>query len=91
MGVAAYEYALARMTRVFLHMRSPHAPYASFDTDWVPAEYLTDYYSVVEPDERETIAFFVEAMKHVRDGEPILFFGVGPTLHHVFHAAAKAS
>jgi hypothetical protein len=91
LGVAAYEYALARMTRVFLHMRSPHAPYASFDTDWVPEEYLTDYYSVVEPDERETIAFFVEAMKHVRDGEPILLFGVGPTLHHVFLAAGKAS
>jgi hypothetical protein len=90
-GAAAYEYALARITKAFLHMRSPHASYASFDTDWVPKEYLTDYYSVVEPDERETIAFFVEAMTHVRDGEPILFFGVGPTLHHVFLAAGKAS
>ena len=35
---------------------------ASFDTDWVPQEYLADYYSVVEPDERETIAFFADAM-----------------------------
>jgi NNMT/PNMT/TEMT family protein len=91
LGVAAYEYALARITKVFLHMRSARVPYASFDTDWVPKEYLTDYYSVVEPDERETIAFFVAAMKHVKRGEPILFFGVGPTLHHVFLAAGRAS
>jgi hypothetical protein len=90
-GAAAYEYALARMTKAFLHMRTPRGAYASFDTDWVPKEYLTDYYTVVEPDERETIAFFVEAMKHVEDGRPILFFGVGPTLHHVFLAAGKAS
>jgi hypothetical protein len=65
--------------------------YASFDTDWVPREYLADYYSEVEPDERETIAFFVDAMRDVPPGDPILFFGVGPTLHHVFLAAGKAS
>ena len=47
--------------------------------------------SAVEPDERETIAFFVEAMRGVRPGEPILLFGVGPTLRHVFLAAEKAS
>lgn len=41
--------------------------------------------------ELRTIAFFVEAMKQVEPGEPVLFFGVGPTLHHVFLAAGKAS
>jgi len=64
---------------------------ASFDTDWVPGEYLSEYYREVEPDERETIAYFVAAMRHVEAGAPILFFGVGPTLHHVFLAAGAAS
>ena len=57
----------------------------------MPSEYLRDYYSEVEPDERETIAYFVDAMRHVEPGAPILFFGVGPTLHHVFLAAGTAS
>jgi hypothetical protein len=51
LGAAAYEYGLARLTRAFLHRRR----HASFDTDWVPADYLTDYYREVEPDEVETI------------------------------------
>ena len=78
---------LARVTRGLLGRRSC----ASFDTDWVPQQYLADYYSVVEPDERETIAFFVDAMKAAPPGEPVLVFGSGPTLHHVFLAAPAAS
>ena len=87
LGAAAYEYVLARVTRGLLGRGSC----ASFDTDWVPQQYLTDYYSVVEPDERETIAFFVDAMKAAPAGEPVLVFGSGPTLHHVFLAAPTAS
>jgi NNMT/PNMT/TEMT family protein len=87
LGAAAYEYGLARLTRGLLGRRR----YASFDTDWVPRDYLADYYSVVEPDEQETIAFFVEAMKDAELGKPVLFFGTGPTLHHVFLAAPSAS
>ena len=64
---------------------------ASFDTDWVPRDYLADYYRVVEPDERETIAYFADAMKEAAAGEAVLLFGTGPTLHHVFLAAPKAS
>jgi hypothetical protein len=45
----------------------------------------------VEPHERETIAFFVEAMRGAQSGEPILLFGVGPTLLYAFPAAEKAS
>jgi hypothetical protein len=86
LGAAAYEYGLAGLTRAFL--RRGHA---SFDADWVPEEYLADYYSVLEPDELETIAFFVDAIKQAEPGEPLLFFGVGPTLHHVFLAAGRAS
>jgi SAM-dependent methyltransferase len=64
---------------------------ASFEREWMPREYLADYYRTVEPDELETIAYFVDAMREARAGEPILVFGVGPTLHHVFLAAEKAS
>ena len=90
LGAAGYEYGLARVTRSVLRLRSPRAC-ASFDTDWVPGEYLRDYYSEVEPDERRTIAYFVDAVAHAEPGRPILFFGVGPTLHHVFLAAGTAS
>ena len=88
LGAAVYEYGLGRLTRIFLRVKSSHA---SFDTDWVPKEYLDDYYSSLEPDEVETIAFFVDAMKRAEPHTPVLFFGVGPTLHHVFLAAEKAS
>ena len=57
----------------------------------MPEEYLADYYAVVEPDELETIAFFTDAMRETTPDEPILFFGTGPTLHHVFLSADRAS
>jgi len=88
LGAAGYEYGLAGATRAFLDRRRP---LDAFETDWVPREYLTDYYSEVEPDEVETIAFFVDAMRQADRDEPVLYFGVGPTLHHVFLAADRAS
>ncbi|GAA1370853.1 guanitoxin biosynthesis pre-guanitoxin forming N-methyltransferase GntF [Catellatospora chokoriensis] len=89
LAAALYEHGLARLTRAFLERRRRR--YASFDTDWVPQDYLDGYYRTVEPDEIETIAFFVDAMRHAERGRPVLFFGVGPTLHHVFAAAEVAS
>lgn len=88
LGAAGYEYGLAGVTRAFLGRRRPPT---TFDTDWVPGDYLADYYSVVEPDEVETIEFFVASMRDAPPDEPVLFFGVGPTLHHVFLAAERAS
>ena len=85
-GAAAYEYALARVTQALLVRR-----YASFEVDWSPGDYLADYYTQVEPDEIETIKFFVDALRESQTGQPVLFFGVGPTLHHVFLAAPTAS
>ncbi|HWM21291.1 MAG TPA: guanitoxin biosynthesis pre-guanitoxin forming N-methyltransferase GntF [Ilumatobacteraceae bacterium] len=91
------------MTRTFLDARSRRlarvpqpveptsTPYAAFDTDWVPSEYLNDYYRSVEADERATIAFFVDALRHAEPGQPVLLFGVGPTLHHVFLTAGTAA
>jgi len=86
LGAAGYEYAVAVATRTLLGRRP-----ASFDVDWVPGEYLRDYYTTVEPDEVATIAFFVDAVRRAERGRPVLFFGVGPTLHHVFLAAGIAS
>jgi NNMT/PNMT/TEMT family len=88
LGAAVYEYGLARLIRAFLR-RSATPVYASFEADWAPRQYLADYYTTVESDERQTIAFFVEAMRHSAPDEPVLIFGVGPTLHHVFLAAGK--
>ena len=51
--------------------------YASFDTEWEPGAYLKEYYSEIEPEERETIAFFVDAMKDADRTQPALVFGVG--------------
>ncbi len=65
--------------------------YASFDTEWEPSAYLKEYYSEIEPEERATIAFFVDAMKDADRTQPALVFGVGPTLHHVFLAAETVS
>ena len=90
LGAAAYEYGLAWLVRTFLRRKDGRA-YASFDKDWIPGQYLDDYYRTVEPDERRTIAFFVDAIREAPPDEPILVFGVGPTLHHVFLAAGKAS
>lgn len=90
LGAAGYEYGLARATRVFLNRRNAPA-YASFESDWVPKEYLTNYYRSVDADERHTIAFLVDAMRSSERDEPVLFFGVGPTMHHVFPAVSKAS
>jgi NNMT/PNMT/TEMT family len=102
LGAAVYEYGVSRLTRTILDARSrriarpgppvdpPPAPYAAFDTDWVPREYLSDYYRVVEADERVTIAFFVDALRHAEPGQRVLLFGVGPTLHHVFLTAGMA-
>ncbi|GAA3218914.1 guanitoxin biosynthesis pre-guanitoxin forming N-methyltransferase GntF [Dactylosporangium siamense] len=87
LGAAGYEYGLARLTTAFLRRRR----YASFDTDWEPAAYLDGYYRTVEPDEVATIAFFVDALRAAERDRPVLFFGVGPTLHHVFAAAEVAS
>lgn len=89
LGAALYEFALARGVRVFLRRTS--AGYASFETEWRPHAYLSEYYSTVDPDERRTIAYFVDAFARIEPGQRVLIYGVGPTLHHVFLAAEKAS
>ncbi|MBA4095664.1 MAG: hypothetical protein C0484_02700 [Rhodospirillum sp.] len=90
-GAAIYGFALARGLGYFLARLAKRGIYASFDTEWEPGAYLKEYYSEIEPEERETIAFFVDAMKDADRTQPALVFGVGPTLHHVFLAAEKVS
>jgi len=65
---------------------------ASFETDWKPTDYLKDFYTELQPDEVQTINFFVKVLRGTAiKNVPILFFGVGPALHHVFLAAPHAS
>ncbi|MBB4763992.1 guanitoxin biosynthesis pre-guanitoxin forming N-methyltransferase GntF [Amorphoplanes digitatis] len=89
LGAAFYEYGLAGLTNAVLRRR--RGGYASFEADWIPAEYLSGYYRTVDPDEIATIAFLVAALRRAERDRPVLFFGVGPTLHHVFAAAEVAS
>jgi len=58
---------------------------------WSPTSYLADYYRFVEPDEIETIRFISGSSRRLREPCPILVFGCGPTLHHVFPIAPYAS
>jgi NNMT/PNMT/TEMT family protein len=54
--------------------------------DWVPSDYLAEYYRDLQEDERSTSRYFVEQIRAAPPG-PMLCFGCGPTLHHVFLAA----
>jgi hypothetical protein len=56
--------------------------------DWVARDYLGEYYKDVQQDERSTIRYFVEGMRDAEAG-PVLCFGCGPTLHHVFLAVPR--
>src|SRR6478735_3749387 len=94
LGAAAYEYVLGRGTHAFVEHRVEHPvehPVADFDRDWVPADYLRDYYTRVEPDEVATIRFLVRGMADAAADRPVLVYGTGPTMHHVFLAAPRAS
>lgn len=88
LGAAAYEYGLAKVTRRLLARTPVATRYAAFETDWSPERYLADYYRAVEPDERLTLAFFVETARTVPAGASVLVFGAGPTLHHAFPFAS---
>jgi len=56
--------------------------------DWVPSDYLAEYYGDVTEDETFTMRYFVEQIAAAPPG-PVLCFGCGPTLHHVFLAAPR--
>lgn len=51
---------------------------------WNPRQYLADFYSSVDEDEIETIAFLHEITQRVPSRATLLEFGSGPTLHHIF-------
>ena len=57
---------------------------------WVPSDYLAEYYSELQEDERSTLKYFVEQIRAAPPG-PLLCFGCGPTLHHVLLAAERMS
>jgi hypothetical protein len=57
---------------------------------WVPSDYLAEYYEELQEDERSTLLYFVTEFRSAPPG-PVLCFGCGPTLHHVFLAAPQAT
>ncbi len=59
---------------------------ANFDT-WIPKDYLQDYYSKVEQDERYTLEFLVSEYRKIKQSSIVLEFGIGPTLHHLLPLA----
>jgi SAM-dependent methyltransferase len=56
--------------------------FASFN-EWNPADYLFDYYTDVEEDEKCTLNFLVQEFKKIRGQPVVLEFGIGPTIHHL--------
>jgi len=59
----------------------------AFD-QWVVRDYLAEYYGELQEDELSTLKYFVEQFRAAPAG-PVLCFGCGPTLHHVFLAAPR--
>ncbi len=57
---------------------------------WIARDYLAEYYREVQDDERNTMRFFAEKIREAPVG-PVLCFGSGPTLHHVFLAVPRAT
>jgi ornithine decarboxylase len=73
--------SIPKTTILVLNCPPPRDP-NPFD-DWVPRDYLHEYYRDLPPDEVEAIRYFVDGMRGTaRDS--VLCFGCGPTLHHVF-------
>jgi len=69
---------------------SKNVTLSSFE-DWNPIDYLKDYYSHVEQDERYTIEFLVNEFKKIQNKPVAVEFGAGPTLHHVIPLAPYVS
>lgn len=71
------------MTTKFLEV--PKAATSSFER-WIAKEYLAEYFSGLQEDERHVIQYFCNEMRSAQPG-PVLFFGCGPGLNHVFLSA----
>jgi len=66
---------------------SVHLPETSRFDDWIPRDYLAEYFSELQEDERPVIRYFVEQVRGAQAG-PVLLFVCGPGLSHVFLTAA---
>ena len=64
---------------------APDPEISSFDR-WVAKDYLAEYFSGLNEDERQVIRYFCHEMRAAESG-PVLFFGCGPGLNHVFLSA----
>jgi hypothetical protein len=64
---------------------APEPEISSFDR-WIAKDYLAEYFSGLQEDERQVIQYFCDEMRAAQPG-PVLFFGCGPGLNHVFLSA----
>lgn len=51
--------------------------------EWVPQDYLAEYFNQLQQDERHVIRYFVEQLRSAELG-PVLCFGCGPGVNHAF-------
>jgi hypothetical protein len=63
----------------------------AFNTHWCAADYLGDYYSTVEQDERITLRFLCTVASRLPVTGPLLDFGCGPTVHHLLPFAGRTT
>lgn len=65
--------------------------FVSFEASWRPEQYLADYYRGVQPDEKATLRFLLQAARRVGRVPTMLEFGCGPTIHHLLPFVAQVA
>ena len=59
-------------------------------SEWLPEDYLTEYYSELMPDEQFAMEFLADWAGKTPYAPTALEFGCGPTVHHLFPIAKAA-
>jgi hypothetical protein len=67
--------------------RAAHGHFAR----WNARQYLANYYTRVESEERHTLRFIARQALHLSPDSVALEFGIGPTLHHLLPLAAAVA
>jgi len=67
----------------------PGIEYASW-SEWLPRDYLAEYYAEVMPDEQHALLFLHECLERLPEVPVALDYGCGPTVHHAVALVPKA-
>lgn len=68
---------------------APRLDYSPW-SEWRAADYLSEYYSEVMPDEQFALAFLQESLERLPEVPVALDYGCGPTVHHAVALVGKA-